>query len=132
MRTVEDKVHSHDSNYIYSVANLMGTLLSSLCQSLNKEQLALFQLRVQLSYKGAVGQKKNLLTPTSIYTASEIMNADLLKVRRLRLVECLKKNTEYTQNSIQREDVDVTQAGFGEDSRLGKLGQVYTWIASHP
>jgi len=40
MRTVGDKVHSHNSNCIYSVANLMGTLLSSLCQSLNKEQLA--------------------------------------------------------------------------------------------
>jgi len=44
--------------------------------------------------------KKNLLTPISIYTASEIVNADLLRVRRLGLVECLKKNTEYTQNSI--------------------------------
>jgi len=31
---------------ISSVENLMGTLLSSLCQSLNKEQLALFQLGV--------------------------------------------------------------------------------------
>jgi len=29
MRTVEDKVHSHNSNCIYSVANLTGTLLSS-------------------------------------------------------------------------------------------------------
>ena len=42
MRTVEDKVHSHDSNCIYNVVNLTETLLSSLCQSLNKEQLALF------------------------------------------------------------------------------------------
>jgi len=46
MRTVEDKMHSHNSNCIYSIANLMGTLSSSLCQSLNKEQLALFQLGV--------------------------------------------------------------------------------------
>jgi len=46
MRTVGDKVHSHDSNCIYSIANLTGTLLSSLCQLLNKEQLALFQLGV--------------------------------------------------------------------------------------
>jgi len=40
IRTVEDKVHSHDSNCIYSIVNLMGTLSSSLCQLLNKEQLA--------------------------------------------------------------------------------------------
>jgi len=40
MRTVRDKVHSYDSNCIYSVVNLTGTLLSSLCQTLNKEQLA--------------------------------------------------------------------------------------------
>jgi len=46
MRTVRDKMHSHNSNCIYSVANIMGTLLSSLCQLLNKEQLALFQLGV--------------------------------------------------------------------------------------
>ena len=44
MRTVGNKVHSHD-NCIYSVANLTGTLLSSPCQMLIKEQLALFQLR---------------------------------------------------------------------------------------
>jgi len=31
IRTVEDKTHSHNSNCIYSVANLTGTLLSSLC-----------------------------------------------------------------------------------------------------
>jgi len=35
MRTVGDKMHSHNSNCIYSVANLIGTLSSSLCQSLN-------------------------------------------------------------------------------------------------
>jgi len=46
IRTVGDKVHSHNSNYIYSIANLMRTLLSSLCQLLNKEQLALFWLGV--------------------------------------------------------------------------------------
>jgi len=45
-------------------------------------------------------EKRNLLTPTSIYTASGIINVDLLKVRRLGLVGCLEKNTEYTQNSI--------------------------------
>ena len=45
-------------------------------------------------------EKENLLTPTSIYTASGIVNADLLRVRRLGLVGCLEKNTEYTQNSI--------------------------------
>ena len=39
---MEDKVHSYDSNCIYSVANLMGTLSSSLCQLLNKEQLVGF------------------------------------------------------------------------------------------
>jgi len=41
MRTVGDKVHSHNSNCIYSVANLIGTLLSSLCQTLNKEIVGL-------------------------------------------------------------------------------------------
>jgi len=46
MRTMGDKVHSYDSNCIYSVANLTGTLLSSFCQLLNKEQLALFWLGV--------------------------------------------------------------------------------------
>jgi len=45
MRTMGDKVHSHDSNCIYSIANLTRTLLSSPCQMLIKEQLALFQLR---------------------------------------------------------------------------------------
>jgi len=32
MRTVEDKVHSHNSSYIYSIENQMGTLSSSPCQ----------------------------------------------------------------------------------------------------
>ena len=45
-------------------------------------------------------RERNLLTPTSIYTASGIVNVNLLRVRRLRLVGCLEKNTEYTQNSI--------------------------------
>jgi len=62
------------------------------------------------------------LTPTSIYTASGIVNVNLLRVRRLGLVGCLEKNTEYTQNLIQRGIADATQAGFREDSRLGKLG----------
>jgi len=39
-------VHRPYSSCISSVENLMGTLLSSLCQSLNKEQLALFWLEV--------------------------------------------------------------------------------------
>ena len=39
-------VHRPCSSCISSVKNLMGTLSSSLCQSLNKEQLALFQLGV--------------------------------------------------------------------------------------
>ena len=30
MRTVGDKVHSHNSNCIYSIANLMGTIEFSL------------------------------------------------------------------------------------------------------
>ena len=37
MRTVGDKMYSHNSNCIYSIVNLMGTLSSSLCQMLNKE-----------------------------------------------------------------------------------------------
>ena len=44
--------------------------------------------------------KRNLLTPTSIYTASGIVNVNLLRVRRLGLVGYLEKNTEYTQNLI--------------------------------
>jgi len=39
-------VHRPCSNCISSIENLMGTLSSFLCQSLNKEQLALFQLGV--------------------------------------------------------------------------------------
>jgi len=39
-------VHRLCSSCISSVKNLTGTLLSSLCQSLSKEQLALFQLGV--------------------------------------------------------------------------------------
>jgi len=39
-------VHRPCSSCISSVENLTETLLSSLCQSLNKEQLALFQLGV--------------------------------------------------------------------------------------
>ena len=45
-------------------------------------------------------QRKNLLTPTSIYTTSGIVNVDLLRVRRLGPGGCLEQNTEYTQNSI--------------------------------
>jgi len=36
MRTVGDKIHSHDSNCIHSIANLIETLSSSLCQTLIK------------------------------------------------------------------------------------------------
>ena len=39
-------VHRPCSSCISSIENLMGTLSSSFCQSLNKEQLALFWLRV--------------------------------------------------------------------------------------
>jgi len=39
-------VHRPCSSCISSVENLIGTLSSSLCQSLNKEQLALFWLGV--------------------------------------------------------------------------------------
>jgi len=39
-------VHRPYSSCISSIENLMGTLSSSLCQSLNKEQLALFWLGV--------------------------------------------------------------------------------------
>jgi len=39
-------VHRPCSSCISSVENLTGTLLSSLCQSLNKKQLALFWLGV--------------------------------------------------------------------------------------
>ena len=45
-------------------------------------------------------EKRNLLTSISIYTASEIVNVNLLRVRRLGLVGCLEMNIEYTQNSI--------------------------------
>jgi len=39
-------VHRPCSSYISSIENLTGTLSSSFCQSLNKEQLVLFWLRV--------------------------------------------------------------------------------------
>jgi len=39
-------VHRPCSSCISSIENLIGTLLSSFCQSLNKEQLALFWLGV--------------------------------------------------------------------------------------
>jgi len=32
IRTMGDKIHNHNSSYIYSVENQMGTLLSSSCQ----------------------------------------------------------------------------------------------------
>jgi len=32
MRTMGDKVHSHNSSCIYSIENQIGTLLSSPCQ----------------------------------------------------------------------------------------------------
>jgi len=41
-------------------------------------------------------RRRNLLTPTSIYTASGIVNANLLRVRRLGPVGCLEQNIEYT------------------------------------
>jgi len=41
MRTMGSEVHSHDSSYIYSVENQIGTLLSSPCQ---------LRLGVDLSY----------------------------------------------------------------------------------
>jgi len=55
---------------------------------------------MEVSPYSVVGLEKNLLTPTSIYTTSGIMNVDLLRVRRLGLVGYLEKNTKYTQNSI--------------------------------
>ena len=39
-------VHRPYSSCISSIENLIGTLSSTLCQLLNKEQLALFQLGV--------------------------------------------------------------------------------------
>jgi len=36
MRTIGNKVYSHNSNCIYSITNLMETLSSSLCQMLIK------------------------------------------------------------------------------------------------
>jgi len=42
----EKVVHRPCSNCISSVVNLIEILSSSLCQSLNKEQLALFRLGV--------------------------------------------------------------------------------------
>jgi len=44
--------------------------------------------------------ERNLLTPIFIYTTSEIVIANLLRVRKLGLVGSLEKNTEYTQTSI--------------------------------
>jgi len=50
------------------------------------------------------------------------VNVDLLRVKKLGLGGYLEKNTEYTQNLIQRGIADVTWVGFGKDSRLEKLG----------
>ena len=55
-----------------------------------------------------------------------------IEYKSLELVGCLEKNTEYTQNLIQGEIANATQADFKEDSRLEKLSQVHTWIVSHP
>ena len=51
------------------------------------------------------------------------MKCKTTECKNLELVGYLEKNTEYTQNLIQREIADTTQAGFKEDNRLEKLGQ---------
>jgi len=43
-------------------------------------------------------KKRNLLALTSIITASGIVKYESNKYKSLELVECLEKNTEYTQN----------------------------------
>ena len=66
MRTVGGKVHSHSSNCIYSIANLMGTLLSSLCQMLNKETVGLIPvIRLWLLISGVL-ILTNPLSPVTI------------------------------------------------------------------
>ena len=67
-------VHKSYSSCISSIRNLMGTLLNSLCQSLNKEQLALFQLGVQLSYTRTQFhfQSTVCLGPCSSFISSKI------------------------------------------------------------
>ena len=54
------EVHRLCSSCISSVENLIGALSSFLCQLLNKEQLALFQLGVELSYNYEVHDKEML------------------------------------------------------------------------
>ena len=76
--------------------------------------------------------KKNLLVLTSIITASGIVKCESNEYKSLESVGCLEKDTEYIQNSIQGGIADTTWAGFEEDNRLEKLGQVHTQIASHP
>ena len=76
-------------------------------------------------------KKRNLLALTSIITASGIVKYESNKYKSSELVECLEKNTEYTQNLFQRGLADATQTGFREDNRLEKLSQVHTWIALH-
>ena len=44
--------------------------------------------------------RSRVMCEGSPYTASGIINVNLLRVRRLGPVECLEKNIEYTQNSI--------------------------------
>jgi len=51
--------------------------------------------------------EKNLLTPTFIYTASGIMNVDLLRVRRLGLVR-------RTQNIPRTQSREKTQMQLGQ------------------
>jgi len=43
-------------------------------------------------------KKRNLLALTSIITASGIVKYESNKYKSSELVECLEKNTEYTQN----------------------------------
>ena len=52
------------------------------------------------------------MTPTSIYTASEIVNADLLRVRKLRLVGVLRR----TQNIPRTRSRKKMQMQLGQVS----------------
>jgi len=45
-------------------------------------------------------KEENLLALISIIIASRIMKCKTIKCKSLESVECLEKNTEYTQNSI--------------------------------
>jgi len=85
MKTVGDKMHSYDSNCIYSVENLMGTLSSSLCQSLNKEAVG-FIPAWSLAFLQGKGKRQVLSMMERIYSRVRYLG------RKGEFGECKRSN----------------------------------------